>query len=64
MPKKKYYTSDRRTGYLIEPVSSVDEGKDLIKRYEKYDRFAGNYEDSRYDIVDEKGESMIEGVLL
>ena len=60
MPKKKYYTYDRITGYLIEPVSSIDEGKELIERYEKYDKWSGAYEEGHYDIVDEKYDSMLQ----
>ena len=59
MPRRRLYTSVRLTGSIIEPVGSVDEGKSLIERYEKWDRWAGSYEDRHYDIVDERHNSVL-----
>ena len=51
---KKLYTADRETGTFIDPVSTVEEGKALIAKYEEADRADGTYTEGFYDIVDEE----------
>ena len=54
----KLYTACRETGDFIENVNSIQEGKDLIKKYEEIDRNEGDYEDNFYAIVNEKHEEV------
>ena len=56
----KLYTACRETGDFIEKVNSIQEGKDLIKKYEKIDRNEGDYEDDFYAIVNENHEEVNE----
>lgn len=52
------YTACRETGDLIEKVDSIQEGKDLIKKYEEIDRNEGSYEDNFYAVVNENHEEV------
>lgn len=56
----KLYTACRETGDFIEEVNSIQEGKDLIKKYEEIDRSEGDYEDNFYAIVNEDHEEVSE----
>lgn len=56
----KLYTACRETGDFIEKVSSIQEGKELIKGYEEIDKNEGNYEDNFYAIVNENHEEVDE----
>lgn len=50
---KRIYVADRETGNFIEEVYSLEEGKELISRYEMADRNDGIYEENFYSIADE-----------
>lgn len=56
----KLYTACRETGDFIEEVNSIQEGKELIKKYEEIDRNEDSYEDNFYAIVDENHEEVEE----
>lgn len=56
----KLYTACRETGDFIEEVNNIQEGKDLIKKYEEIDRNEGDYEDIFYAIVNENHEEVDE----
>lgn len=47
----KLYTADRQTGTTIEEVKSVEEGIELIKAYEEYDKRNEWYEEDFYEVV-------------
>lgn len=49
----KIYTADRETGTFIEECESVKHAKELIAKYEAWDKADGVYERDFYDIVDE-----------
>lgn len=56
----RLYTACRETGAFIEKVNSIQEGKELIKKYEKIDKNMGVYEDNFYAIVNENHEEVDE----
>lgn len=56
----KLYTACRKTGDFIEKVDSIQEGKELIKKYEEIDKKEGDYEDNFYVIVNENHEEVEE----
>lgn len=56
----KLYTACRETGDFIEKVNSIQEGKELIKKYEEIDRNEDSYEDNFYAIVNENHEEVDE----
>ncbi len=47
------YVADRQTGTLIDEITTIDEGLELIRQYEKVDKAEGAYEEDFYEIVDE-----------
>ena len=49
----KLYVANRQAGDFIEEVKTVQEGLDLIWRYEAADKEDGTYEEDFYDLVDE-----------
>lgn len=55
----KFYTANRETGMFIEEVNSIEEGKELINKYEKIDKEEGTYEDNFYDVVNEEHISVL-----
>lgn len=54
----KLYTACRETGDFIEKVNSIQEGKELIKKYEEIDRNEDSYEDNFYAVVNENHEEV------
>ena len=54
-----YYVSDKETGTFIEEVKTIEEGKELIVKYEEADKAEGTYEEDFYDIVDEEHCSVL-----
>ena len=51
---KKLYVADKETGTFIEEVASVEEGQELIRKYEEKDKAEGQYTEDFYNIVDEE----------
>jgi len=49
---RKLYVADRECGNIIDEVKTIEEGKELIAKYEAEDKVNGNYEPNFYDIVD------------
>lgn len=49
----RLYVADRETGTFIEEIKTLEEGKNLIVKYEKQDKKDGIYEENFYSIVDE-----------
>ena len=49
---RKLYVADRECGNIIDEVSTIEEGKELIEKYEAEDKANGNYTPNFYDIVD------------
>ena len=54
----KIFTADRETGTFIEKCESVEQARELIKKYEAEDMSNGLYEENFYDIVNENHESI------
>ena len=50
---KDLFVAARETGEFIEAVQTVDEGIELIRRFEEEDKADGTYTQDFYDIVDE-----------
>ena len=55
----KLYVAASESYDRIEQVSSIEEGKKLIEKYEKDDKKEGVYEDNFYTIINELNEAVI-----
>ena len=49
----KLYVADKETGTFIEEVQNIEEGLEIIKKYEEQDKNDNVYEENFYDIVNE-----------
>lgn len=56
---KKMYTADKETGTFIDEVKSIEEGLNLIEKYESDDKAEGIYKENFYDVVDEEHCSLL-----
>lgn len=54
MKDKKIYVGCKENGDFIEEVSSIEEGKKIIKKYEKQDKKEGIYQEDFYEIMNEE----------
>ena len=54
----KIFTADRETGTFIEECESIEQARELIKKYEAEDMSNGLYEENFYDIVNENHETI------
>lgn len=48
----KYYVANHETGDVIEDVSSIEEGEELIRQYEEEDKADGTYERDFYTVME------------
>ena len=48
-----FYVTDKETGTIIENVATIEEGKQLIHKFEESDKVEGIYEPDFYDVVDD-----------
>lgn len=48
---RNYAVRDREAGNIIEYVSSLEEGKNLIKEFEMLDKMEMNYTPNFYEVI-------------
>ena len=56
----KFFTADKETGTVIEECNSMREALNNIEMYEESDKDEGTYEYGFYDVIDERGCSIID----
>ncbi len=57
--EQKIYVADREAGNIIEEVASIEEGLELIEKYEKKDKKEGIYTPNFYAVVNEDRCSLL-----
>lgn len=55
----KIFTASKETGDFIEEVKTIEEGIELIKKYEADDRTNEIFEEDFYNLVNENHESLL-----
>lgn len=55
---RKMYVAIRQTGDFLDEIESIEEGLELIRKYEETDKAEGEFEDGYYDIENRKHETL------